>query len=161
MHLFHYSFTLTIPEFLKVDLTSGCLRCLSTRFKRKAYGKLVYDDQKAFIDYLLHASIWENTSLEYYFEETPTSLSKHLHVHGIVSFNDIENFDRWKVNLFKILGIKTERQQLQMLNYSEVNSDFWKAYMLKQQPSFPASLLIPKEEDDRYSLYPFGKRKTI
>lgn len=161
MHLIHYSFTLTIPEFLKVDLSSGCLRCLSTRFKRKAYGKLIHDDQKAFIDYLLHAAIWENTSLEYYFEETPSSLSKHLHVHGIVSFNDIENFEKWKVNLFKILGIKTERQQLQMLNYSEVNSDFWKAYMLKQQPGFPASLLLPKEEDDRYSLYPFGKRKTI
>jgi len=161
MHLIHYSFTLTIPEFLNVDLTSGCLRCLSTRFKKKAYGKLDHDDQKAFIDYLLHASIWEHTSLEYYFEETPSSLSKHLHVHGIVSFNDIENFEKWKVNMFKILAIKSERQQLQMLNYSEVNSDFWKAYMLKQQAGFPASLLIPKEDNDRYTLYPFGKRKSI
>lgn len=161
MYLIHYSFTLTIPEFLNVDLSSGCLRCLSTRFKKKAYGKLCHDDQKAFIDYLLHAAIWEYTSLEYYFEETPTSLSKHLHVHGIVSFNDIENFEKWKGALFSILKIKSERQQTQMLNYSEVNSDFWKAYMLKQQHNVPASLLIPKEQDDRYTLYPFGKRKTI
>jgi len=158
MHLIHYSFTLTIPEFLQVDLSSGCLRCLNTRFKKKAYGKLTHDDQKAFIDFLLHTSIWQNTSLEYYFEETPTSESKHLHVHGIVSFNEIEDFNKWKESVFRTLKIKSERQQLQMLNYSEVNSKFWKEYMLKQQPTFPASLLIPKDADDFYSTYQFGKK---
>lgn len=160
MYLKHYSFTLTIPHFLTVDLSSGCLACLNLRFKKHQYGKLSHDEQKAFIDYLLHSSIWEYTSLEYYFEETPSSPVKHLHVHGIVSFNDLENFDKWRENVFKALRIKADKQKGQMMMYSEVNSLFWEQYMKKQQASELANLkplLIPSATDDYYSTYRFGR----
>jgi len=160
MYKTHYSFTLTIPHFLTVDLSSGCLACLNLSFKKRQYGKLTHDEQKAFVDYLLHTSIFEYLALEYYFEVTPSSPVNHLHVHGIASFDDVQNFDKWRATVFKTLKIKAEKQQAQMMMYSEVNSHFWEQYMKKEQAKGIAglgSLVIKREADDYYSTYRFGR----